>query len=258
MGRPAGSGSQTSPASTAQWQARSSKFSGPSYNKLPPAAGVSQTLLHQPHQSPLAPALSRERTAGLQSERSLKKRRIASPPHDIYGEHALASDRDKPVKPGERVTGSKLTITVPLPPECQNGAHRCTHRRRGWLKSKKKELERTRGVTVLSHSLKGSDALFDCKTVRPMEGPQHVCASSGARQLPVPPSEAKQSLPPALEHMRVDPETNEPSSSRVNASVRRWDGHPDTEVCSSGPLDKIFREAHPIHFLAHTRSCCSR
>lgn len=238
IGWPA-NGGQTSSASAVRRQSRSFDHPGSSRTQPSHASGVGQSLPPRPDNFPPAPAPApREAIAG--SERPWKKRRIDCPPHNAHRDRARASDRGEPVEPGRQDTSSKLTITVPLPPECQSGAFRSTHRRRGWLKSKKRELEQSRGVIVLNHSFKGSDVLFDCKTVCPTEGPRLVCAPAGARQPPMPPPKVKHSLPEPAD-MNVKSETNMPSSSRTYAPMRRRDDHPDTKVC---------HEAHWSHSLA--------
>lgn len=233
VGGPIRTGSQTASISSApRWQSKPTDPAGFSYSQPLHAPGVGQSLPRRPDNSSLTSAPApRERITG--PERPWKKRRVDGPAQNAQGDHAHSSDRGGPVKPGKQDVGSKLTITVPLPPDCQSGAPRCTHRRRGWLKSKRRELEQTRGITVLNHSFKGPDVLFDCRTVR-LEGPQPVCASSSSQAAHVPPSIAKRPIPPPVKK-DVKSEQAAPSSSRLGAPRRRIDGHPGTEVCSPGP-----------------------
>lgn len=225
IGGPVRTGSQTGSTSSApRWQSKYTNIAVPSHNRPPHASGVGQALPRLPGNSSSTPA-PRDRMLG--PERPWKKRRVDDPAQNAQGNNARAFDRGGPAKqPGRQDTRSKLTITVPLPAECQNGAYRCTQRRRGWLKSKRKELEKTHGVTVLNHSFKGSDVLFDCRIV---EGPQSVCASSSTPVAAVPPPVANRPLPsPATKN--VNSEQTTPLFSHLNAPIGRHDDHPDIEV----------------------------
>ncbi|KAH9844060.1 uncharacterized protein C8Q71DRAFT_28200 [Rhodofomes roseus] len=103
------------------------------------------------------------------NERPKKRRRIDTINPEPNNDHAR---KHNPV----------ITISVPLPPNCLSGAFRCHNHRRSWLKSKTRQIQHEHGVTILSHSYEGSDALFNCRVPLLLLGTQSTNMTAAARK----------------------------------------------------------------------------
>lgn len=165
-------------------------------------------------------------------ERPPKKPRTDTSPRNPRGDHDTLGSRNRGgnTRSEARTTVPRLTISVPMPPDCLSGAPRCTHRRRGWLKAKKRELEHERGVTIVNQSFQGPNVTFDCRSTR-AGGTQATCEPKYTEVPSLPLPRVKETLgEPSTKCML--PEVKAQSLSRIRFPGTGKDHHCDTEVCA--------------------------